>query len=808
MVELSRRSFLKLGAAGAALLTLQGSFSSLTAAKELTAGGKSVSPRTKKERQGIPSVCLQCVSGCGIIGYVEDGRIVKIEGNPEHPNNRGRLCAKGQAGINNEYDPERILYPMKRVGARGEGKWKRISREEAYSEVAARLREVRDLGRPEEFAFHYGRNRLQDYEKRFMYAFGSPTILDHTAICEASKKVGQELTWGTDVDINDAPNSRYLLNFGCSIFEAHVIHNSFAQRVVEGQMNGARLVTFDVRLSNTAARSNEWFPIKPGTDGLVALAMANVIMREGLYDKEFLDTWTNYPSDKLAQHLKQFTPEMAEKESGVPAADIRRIAIEFATARPATTVSYRGACSHENGAMNERCIILLNAITGNVDVKGGFCLPRSGKTKGAPDPKPEKPSVKSVLASPPDYPLASHAANQLVLPMIKAGKQKIKVYMTYWYNPAYSLPDTDLAMEVLKDERLIPYFVAIDAYMSEATALADIILPDSTYLERWDPETAGAYSLVPYVALRQPVVPPLGEAVPVRDMFGELARRIGGGMEKYFDFGATEDYIRVAVLENKGLAEAGGLEYLKKHGAWYDKSKKPDYKSYAKPLKPEELAGATVDANGYSIVKTDKKGKKQVVGVMVDGKPCKGFPTGKHGISGKFEIYSKKMEEKGFPALPTYVPVAAHRKMKDDELILTTFKVSTQTQSRTANCKWLTEISHDNPLWIHPRTAAARGIKDGDTVKVVSRLKSAVTRARVTEGIHPGVVAFAMGSGHWEYGRVAGAKNFKSADRDTELIWWEKHGNGVHLNSLIPVAADPVGGGQPYMDTVVTVTRA
>lgn len=823
MVELSRRNFLKLGIATAGVIAATGGYKALAGAGELAKGGKDFNNKNRKERIAIPSTCHQCVSTCGIVGFVENGRLVKIEGNPAHPNNRGTICAKGQAGVNQVYDPDRILYPMRRAGNRGEGKWKRISWEEAYSEIAQKLKEFRESGHPEEFVFHYGRNRTNGFTDRFCNSYGTPSVFNHTSICEASKQVAQEFMWGKSIDINDVANTKYMLNFGCNVYEAHVLHSSFLQRVIDGRVNnGAKLVTFDVRLSNTAGRSDEWFPIKPGTDGLVALTMANVIMQEGLYDEKFISEWTNVTVNQLKDHLKQYTPEMAERESGVPAKDIIRIAKEFSGARPATTISYRGTCAHYNGMMNERCVVLLNAITGNVDVKGGFVLPQAGKAKDEPDPKPGKPKAKSGIKEywKKNYPEASHGVCQTVLPLIKEGVQKVGLYMTYWFNPVYSNPQSRLQEEILKDENLIPFFVAIDAYMSEATALADIILPECSYLERWDPEANNSYSIVPWISIRQPIIKPLGESKSIREIFMELAKRIGGGMEQYFNYGSVEDYIKVAFKGNKGFEEDGGLEMLKKAGAWFDKTKKPAYQSYLKELKPEELGGTSVDEKGY-IFKEKQDGDKKVkeiVGIMKGGKALKGFPTGAHKESPLFEIFSKSLEEHGFPGLPSYIPIPEHQNIKEDELHLTTFKVAVQTQSRTANCKWLTEIYHSNPLWIHPETARKRGIKSGDEVIVTSNVKSTKTKAHVTEGIHPRVVAFAMGVGHWAYGRMASkAAKFKSqgagkevnlnlADPDTELIWWKD--NGVHLNELIPVRPDPIGGNQAYMDTVVTVKKA
>ncbi|MDA8211313.1 MAG: molybdopterin-dependent oxidoreductase [Clostridia bacterium] len=809
MFNLTRREFLQLGAASTAALAAGSGLSALAQADELARGGKDFGRKSHKERQGIPSVCLQCVSGCGIIGYVEDGRLVKIEGNPEHPNSRGTICARGQAGVNQVYDPDRILYPMRRVGARGEGKWKRISWEEALNEVAGKMRELRESGKPHEFVFRYGRNRVTDYTDRFFDAYGTPHRLNHTTICEGSKQVALQMTWGKGRELADAAHTKYVLNFGCNPYEAHTQHSSLVQRIVEGRVeNGAKLVTFDVRMSNTAGRSDEWFPVKPGTDAAVALAMCNVIMEEQLYDEKFINTWTNVTVEQLKQHLAQFTPEWAEKISGVPAKDIARIAKEFAGNRPrATTLSYRGVCAHYNGTISERCISLLNIIIGSIDQKGGYGVPKGPKFADV-KPKPEKVKLHSELAKPKEYPLATHTVSQLGLPLIKEGREKVSIYMTYVNNDAYSYPDNNLMTEILKDEKLIPYFVAVDAYMGEATALADIILPDAIYLERTHLDKDDPYGMVPYIALRQKIVAPLGEAKSFHEyILPELAKRIGGGMEQYYAYGTVEDFMTVQLGKTPELLSEGGLDYLKKHGVWYDKTKKPAYKAHTKEVKPEDLVGTTADENGV-ITKLDDHGKPVYVGIMIEGKALKGFSPDKHfDTGGKIAVYSKVLEEKGFPALPTYVPIPEHQNLKADELIMTTFKVNVHTQSRTANCKWLSEIYHENSLWMHPEAAAKRGLKDGDLVVVTSKVGSQKIKLRVTEGIYPGVVSFADSVGHSAYGRIASGKQVTDAeDVEDELVWWKDR--GAHLNSIIPVTVDPVGGNQGWMDTVVTVKKA
>src|SRR3989304_6312201 len=233
---------------------------------------------------------------------------------------------------------------------------------------------------------HWGRDRSGGATGRFMATLGTNTGVNHTSICESSKKIGMQPTWGPDIETPDFSKTKFILNFGSNILEAAYFMNPYSQRVAEGLVdNGAKLVTFDVRLSNTAGRSDEWFPVNPGTDSIVALAMANVIMQEGLYDAEFISKWTNYSAAKLADHLKSYTPERAEELSGVKAEDIRRIAREFATRQPGTLISGAGVSSQVNGVDNVRCVHLLAAITGNIDNKGGNCLPRIMEL---PEPEP------------------------------------------------------------------------------------------------------------------------------------------------------------------------------------------------------------------------------------------------------------------------------------------------------------------------------------------------------------------------------------------------------------------------------------
>ncbi len=722
----------------------------LAQAQELAPGGRTVSRTTGGPRRAIPSTCLQCSARCGILGFVEEGQLVKIEGNPKDPNNRGRLCAKGQAGLNHVYNPDRLLYPLRRVGPRGSNVWQRVSWDVALQDVAARLAEIRHSGRAEGLLFMAGLfEGSQSIVKRFAQAFGTPNFCQEMQLYQNNKAVAQQLTWGASQEINDAAQSRYILNFGANPYESHALFLPFLQRLIEGRMKGARLVTLDPRVSGTAARSDEWLPIRPGTDGVVALAMANVIVQKGLQDQDFLTRWTNVAPARLAQHLSHYTPAMAGEISGLSPDRIERIAVEFATNKPATTLSAGGATLHTHGVQTERAIALLNAVTGNIDIPGGYCLPRTYQLADAAPQPPDAGALTAVQSS-------------RIFVEIQEGRVPVKALMTCMANPAYAYPDLDLTARVLADPNLVPYYVAVDSYVTETSIMADIILPAATYLESWDIQSTPSYELVPQVNLMQPVIKSLGESLPFHDVFMELARRIGGGMEKYFDFGSMEAYVSAIASQVPGLDQVGGLKYLKENGLWRDPQARPAYRSFESG----------------------------------------GFRT----PSGKYEVLSSAMEQKGLSALPDFSP-SSQGGEKEEGLALVTFQWNVHTYGRTAPCMWLSEIVHDNPVWVHPETAEALGIHKGDTVRLSSEMGSLTTKAWTTQGIHPNVIAMGACVGHWESGRVAQGKAFESRDPNTRLIWWQDHGNGSHPYRLVPLNVDPVGGSPAWMGLPVTLAK-
>jgi anaerobic selenocysteine-containing dehydrogenase len=745
-MEMIRRDFLKLCLSSIPAYLFH-HYLGLTAYAKEVFGGKQVSRHTRKPLKGIPSICQLCPARCGIIGYLEGDQLVKIGGNPKHPNNLGKLCSRGLAGVNIAYDPDRIPSPMIRRGERGKGQFERVSWEKAYGEIASRLKPIYQSGGKEDFVFQ-SEHEPQGLIRLFLDAFGKTLILNEDSLNFGNRDWGQWLTWGEEKGVPDVANSHYILNFGSNPYEAHEYYTGFVGRLMEGRFQKkAKLVTFDVRLSYTAGNSDEWFPITPGTDGVVALAMANVILKDNLHDKNFTQRWLNVRTSQLAQYLGEYTPEMAEKISGIAAADIERIAREFAISTPAVAISGRGISSHFNGVYNERCIFLLNAMMGNIDMHGGYCFPRTYRLYGT--------------SSIPFDMERGRFNPQKFISSVKQRKLTPKMYFICESNPVFTNPESGLTAEVLKDEKLIPYVVVTDTYMTETAMYADIVLPVATYLESWGTDSSPALDLIPFVALQQPIFHPYNHSLPISDICIELAHRIGGGIRRNFQFNSTEEYIKKAVSGMNQLEGAGGLEYLKENGVWFDKNENRRYRTFE----------------------------------------SKGFNT----PSGKIEISSERLKRKGFHPLPTYEPIPGHGDLKG-KFVLVNFEPNVMG-SKTGNFQWLAEIKHHNPVWMNRDVAKQLHIEEGDRVKISTRTGSIVAEARLTFGIHPRAVALERNLGHWGYGHIARAKRFKSRDPNTNLVWWEKEGNGISPNPIISGIADPIGGGEAWNDTLVIISK-
>lgn len=530
---------------------------------------------------------------------------------------------------------------------------------------------------------------------------------------------------------------------------------------------------------------------------------------------------------ELKAHLAQYTPEWAEKLSGVPAAKIRSIALEFANTKPSCVISYRGAVAHYNGNDTERAVQMLAAITGNIDNPGGRCRPAGTKWKYPKGPKAAKTKglkITKGFKGQSAYP--SHGQCQMVLKMIKDGKAgRPEIYMWYCYTPVYANGDCQENIDILSDESLIPYSVCVNAYYDESAALADLILPNPSYLEWWDWEDMVSPKQIPEYYIRQPFVKPLGESRDFKDVVCELSERLGFPL----GYKTAEEFVKKSCDMTPGIKEAGGFEYMKKNGVWHDPKAKPKYYGYKKAVKADALnkdgvildeatstywnwkkakvkSEALAKEKGYTKTKNAYKG---YVGLKIGDKAYAGFKPDKLNKSGYFEVYSELLKIKKFPPLPTYMPIPEHEKMGPKDLILTTYKVPVQIHSRSANCKWLTEMYHENPAKINPISAGPLGVKTGNKIKVKSEIGEIETIAEVTEAVVPGIVAISHHLGHWQYGRYASGNKAPLAgdnDPDFKLKWWDTY--GVHPNWIIPNKSDPINGQMIFMDTVVQVTKA
>ncbi|QBE62723.1 molybdopterin-containing oxidoreductase family protein [Pseudoduganella lutea] len=825
--------------------------------------------------KSVKSVCLNCSTVCGIEGFVQDGRVVKIRGNPLDPNLGSFMtCAKGQSGPTINSYPERLIYPMKRVGKRGEGLWKRITWDEAYAEMATRIQRCIDDGHPERVAIHQGRSRYESETSRFLNAIGSPVLLNHRALCSSNKRAANYVSLGeTDWESIDAERCRYFLNFGANFFEAHQGGLHLVKRVTKARFDhGAKLVTFDVRLSNTAGRSDEWFQPFPGTEGAIALAMAHVILRDNLHDRDFMADFVQPGEKQLRTWLAGYTPAWAQKLSGVPARDIERLATEFAAAKPAVAAfTNRGTGAHYNGFNAERAVVMLNALVGAIGVPGGYCYGLDEKLSPgrypAPQPAPPKVTIRTDLEDPPEWPLANRwqkmKVGQVVYDYLKQGRARLDVYISYTIVSPMTWPEgRATATEVLCDEKLIPFHACSDIIYSEMAHYADLILPDATYLERWGMDIRNNLELQHYVMLRQPMVPPPGETVSFPDVLFNIGKRLGPAQAKYFAFGTHEDYVREQCSKlprtgPDGKQFASGFDYMKHYGVHVDTSQPKAYHVYRRQLDAAQLAGTRVDEATGCIMKADKPGgKERAIGLVVRGQPLRGFAT----PSRRFEIHAPEVAQVAATAgmkddgMPAFHPVPGLERLPRDRFVLTSFKWNVHTQGRTASQKYLAEIVHDNPMWIHPSVAARIGAKSGDMVELTTyrprsgtvgdqAFKASATgkeevvgRARirvfVTEGIHPKVLAVSNSLG-WKFG--GRSTQGRSGDRDALLdasgqggvrpalstapatddlrngVWWDERrggrGNGVNINAILPVNPGPLVGMQAWFDTVCSVRK-
>ena len=481
--------------------------------------------KEKKTYTIVPTTCFNCESACGLTAYVDkdNGTIRKFEGNPYHPGSRGRNCAKGPATINQITDPERILYPLKRVGERGAGDWERVSWDEALDTIAARIRKAIQEKRNNEIAYHVGRPGHEGYANRVLQAWGVDGHNSHTNICSSGARFGYNIWYGHDRPSPDHANAKFILLISAHLESGHYF-NPHAQRIIEGKMKGAKLATMDPRLSNTASMSDYWMPTYPGTEAAVLLAMARVILQEGLYNRDYMEKWVNWEEyldkmhpgtpltfenyiEKMIDDYSEYTPEFAEAESGVKAEMVRDVAIQIGEAGERfSTHNWRSAASGNLGGWCvSRCLHFLNVITGSVGSKGGTSPNTWSKFKPQFHSVPPGQKFWNELHFPKEYPLAMFEMSFLLPHMLKDGRGYMDTYFSRVFNPVWTYPDGFVWMEAYKDENLFGCHVALTPTWNETAFFADFVLPMGHSAERHDLNSYATHS-GKWIAFRQPVL--------------------------------------------------------------------------------------------------------------------------------------------------------------------------------------------------------------------------------------------------------------------------------------------------------------
>ena len=384
---ISRRDFLKLGGAAFGAFTIGQFIPPLVAQAAREAGYLDAT-----DSGYIPSMCEMCVWRCGLLAKVENGRVVKLEGNPDHPHSKGKLCPRGQAGLMNTYDPDRVLNPLIRVGNRGEGQFRKASWDEALDLVAKNMLDIKQKYGPEAMVFSSTHNLSQPLFENLLNAFGSPNYGTQRSLCFNAMTVANLMTFGVEEPERDYSKVKYIILTGRNLAEA--ISNSETGDLIHAIDRGVKVVYLDPRFTKTAAKATEWLPIRPGTDLAFHLAMLNVIIGENLYNQSFVSQYT-VGFDEVSSTVQSYTPEWAARITEIPADTIRRIAREFAAAAPYALAHNNWRTSNfVNSFQTERAITILNAIVGN----WGTTMFPAGGGEGVGLGAPKQPAYPRVSA--------------------------------------------------------------------------------------------------------------------------------------------------------------------------------------------------------------------------------------------------------------------------------------------------------------------------------------------------------------------------------------------------------------------------
>lgn len=738
---LSRRSFLKLSSTAAAVAGLSSIPGTLGALEESQ-------KQLKGNAKFTPSICEMCTSACTIEAKVEDGKGVFIKGNPADKGRGGKICARGSAGFNQLYDPQRLVKPIMRVGERGEGKWKEVSWDEAYTFIAKKLDEIKQKHGAHTVAFTARSGWNKTWFHNLAQAYGSPNIFGHEATCPLAYSMAGRDVYGASIN-RDFSKAKYIINMGHNVFEGIVI--SYARQYMDALANGAKLVTLEPRLSAMAAKSTEWHAIKPGNDYPFVLAFINVLINENLYDKKFVEKYCE-GFEELKASVAEYTPEKMAVECDIPADTIKRIAREFSKAAPKAIFDFGHRVTLSNQELElRRAIMIVNALVGAVEKDGGYYLaknadfydkltgesdpkaPRLKKPKIPVYPKVEFPRIDRIGEKDSEFFLATKGEGigtlvpKAALNELSGVPYKIHGWFIARNNPVM----TQASMEtVIKGIKAMDLVVVVDIQVSDTAWYADIVLPDTTYLERDEEFNAGGGKNPSYDVGRQKVVEPIGESRPGWRIAKELAAKMG--LDAYFPYKDIEDYRIQQVGDNLDL-----LAKLKLTGM----------ASFGVPLMLQEKK---------SVAEFVKKFPGAVKFVNEEGTI---------DLPKKVQLFSKKLQEVSRTGGLTYTPISYK---EPDELYFINGKSAVRTNGANGNNQWLNNLLSDAGVWIHPKTAAKLGIKQDDKIEVYNKYATQKGKAQITKGVREDTIFAYFGFGHV-------SKELKRA-----------YGKGVHSNALYP----------------------
>ncbi len=688
MSAFNRRSFLKIaaGAAGAA-------GSAALGCGTASSGRSPLAALAGEEVREVPTFCDICFWKCGAIASVRDGRLWKIEGNPEDPLSRGRLCPRGTGGVGAHFDPSRLKKPLLRKQERGEEVWAEVSWDEALGFIAERMLLIRREHGAEALAmFSHGIGGT--FLKHAFKAFGTPNLAAPSyAQCRGPRDVGFNLTFGEGVSTperTDIENARCLVLIGSHLGEN--MHNTQVQEFAEAIGKGASIIVVDPRFSVAASKAKHYLPIKPGTDLALLLAWMNVLVTEELYDRDYVEQY-GFGFEAFAAAVAPCTPEWAYPETTLDPELIRETAREMARHRPATLVHPgRHVTWYGDDAQRSRAIALLNALLGSWGRKGGFYAPVSMEVPPYPYPPYPKPARDRVDNPERKYPFAGGALTTGIRDATLTGEPyPIKGWFVYATNLLQALPNQE---ETIRAIQSLDLLAVVDVVPSEIAGWADVVLPEAVYLERWD-ELNVEWFRQPFVALRQPVVSTPDDQKPNWWIARELGRRLS--LESYFPWQDVEEYLGHRL-------EAAGLSFER--------------------LREEGIV----------------RGARQPI-YFDEGVPAEFYtPTG------KIELYSPQLADAGFDPVPVYRPPA---EPAPGQFRLLFGRAPVHSFSRTQTNPVLSDMMDENEVWVNAGVAKRYGLAGGEYVRLKNQdgVVSSPIRVRATERIRADCVYLVHGFG-------------------------------------------------------------